>query len=119
MSTVRSSTASTVTNLLGTISTTASVLTLGIDSIGQLAAAGNTKARFYAKRVQDNAVNQDFHYRNVDQANTSMAIALHQEELLTKFDQNPRLKDLFMAAQKQLEELHNPSAKPTTQAATA
>jgi hypothetical protein len=108
MSTIRSSTASTVTNLLGTVSTTAAVLTMSIDSVGALVSAGHTKARYYAARVQSNAINQDHHYRSVDRSTTAMLIATHEEELLSKLETNPRLATLYAKAEAELASLHVP-----------
>jgi hypothetical protein len=54
MTSVRSSTASSLTSLLGMVTTTASTITLNVDSLSQLSRAANSKARYYAKSVEDN-----------------------------------------------------------------
>lgn len=56
---IRGSASSSITSLFGAVTTTANAITLNVDSLAQLSRAGNTKARYYAKSVEDNCAALD------------------------------------------------------------
>jgi hypothetical protein len=98
---IRSTTAQSITSVLGTVTTTASTISSAINSLGYLAASGEVKAKLFHDRVKTNAVNQDFLYRQIDKARTLDRIATHHAELATKLA-DPNYKALFEAAEKEL-----------------
>lgn len=98
---IRSTTAQSITSVLGTVTTTASTISSAINSLGYLAASGEVKAKLFHDRVKTNAVNQDFLYRQRDKARTIDLVATHHKELATKM-QDPEYKALFEAAEREL-----------------
>lgn len=92
---VRNSAASSITSVFGAIATTATTVTTTVDSLNHLATAGNAKARYYAKRVIDNAARDDIRHRTVDETRSAMEMARHQHSLAEELKSSPELAALF------------------------
>lgn len=99
---IRTTAAQSITSVLGTVATTASVITSSMSSLDYLARSGEVKAKLFHDRVRTNAINQDFLYRQIDKARTVDRIATHLAEVQTKFA-DPNYKALYEAAQAELE----------------
>lgn len=99
---IRTTAAQSLTSVLGTVATTASVLTSTMSSLDYLARSGEVKAKLFHDRVKTNAINNDWHYRQVDKARSVERVASHLAEIQAKLA-DPAYKALYEAAQADLE----------------
>lgn len=95
-------TGASISSVLTTVAVTANALTRTVGAVDHLASAAETKAYYFAKRVKDQAKEQDFHHREVAELRMLEKISTLQKEIATKCS-DPEYRALYEAAQAKLD----------------
>lgn len=101
MSNVRTSTGSAVTSIMGLITTSASTIAVNVDSLAHLSAAGNHKARYYAKAVEDNCKALDKLNRAVTHHNNAKGLTDLKIQIAKSLE-DPTYKALYEESLREL-----------------
>lgn len=108
---IQTSGAASITSLFDVVSTTAVSISTSVESLGHLAKAANTKARFFSSRVETNAELNDAQHRASDRENALLNIATHRRDLMRKLESDPVLRDLYITAKAELDAADAAKAK--------
>jgi hypothetical protein len=99
---VFASTGSSLTAVLGTVTTAATTVSSVINSVGYLAASGEIKAKYFHARVESKAQKEDFLLRTLDEIQTLDRLSQLQKEIAAKM-QDPAYAMLYAQAKADLD----------------